>query len=179
MPRNIQTGSIKRKSNIAESMNSSDETESTSFQSASSRTNQIYNQRSSSRFNNAPTRRSPEKRLEIDRTSQRKRSRKQTKPMHYSVPNAIKEIKRLQMSTNRLIPLAPFMRLVREIVHKYKPNCRMTPSSIECLQEASEIYLIQLLEDSYRCTLHRQRVTLGPTDIQLVRHLRGLKDPGN
>lgn len=103
--------------------------------------------------------------------------RKQRQPTR--VPNAIGEIKKLQESTKTIIPLAPFMRLVREIFLKFKPDARLTPSAIGCLQESAEMYIVQLLEDSYKCTLHRQRITLGPSDIQLVRILRGLRDPGN
>ena len=41
------------------------------------------------------------------------------------------------------------------------------------LQEATEAYLIQLLEDSNLCTIHAKWVTIVPKDMQLVRRIQG------
>lgn len=84
-----------------------------------------------------------------------------------------RDIARLRMTWNLLIPKACFCRLVREILFSVSSDqMRMTPDSLTALQEASELYVTQFLEDSYMCTLHRQRVTLMPVDLQLVRALR-------
>ena len=45
--------------------------------------------------------------------------------------------------------------------------------AIMALQEASEAYLVGLLEDSNLCTVHAKRVTIMPKDIQLARRIRG------
>ena len=41
------------------------------------------------------------------------------------------------------------------------------------LQEATEAYLIQLLEDSNLCAIHAKRVTILPKDMHLARRIRG------
>ena len=89
---------------------------------------------------------------------------------------ALREIRRYQKSTELLIRKAPFARLVREIVQdEYGQNhsYRFQRSAIEALQEASEAYLVGLLEDSNLCAIHARRVTIMPKDIQLARRIRG------
>jgi histone H3/H4 len=49
---------------------------------------------------------------------------------------------------------------------------RITPQAFAALQEATETYVVNLLEDSYRATLNRGQVTLQVKDIELVRLLR-------
>uniref|UniRef100_A0A499FSM6 Histone domain-containing protein n=1 Tax=Anopheles arabiensis TaxID=7173 RepID=A0A499FSM6_ANOAR len=85
----------------------------------------------------------------------------------------LKEMLRLQLSWHHLIPKASFGRLVRELFdHRY----RITPQALEALHEATEVFLVQLFEDAYKCCLHRARVTLSPKDIELVIILRrGIK----
>uniref|UniRef100_A0A6E8VT15 Histone domain-containing protein n=1 Tax=Anopheles coluzzii TaxID=1518534 RepID=A0A6E8VT15_ANOCL len=85
----------------------------------------------------------------------------------------LKEMLRLQLSWHHLIPKASFGRLVRELFdHRY----RITPQALEALHEATEVFLVQLFEDAYKCCLHRARVTLAPKDIELVIILRrGIK----
>ena len=41
------------------------------------------------------------------------------------------------------------------------------------LQEASEAYLIGLLEDTNLCAMHAKRVTIMPRDMALARRIRG------
>jgi histone H3 len=45
------------------------------------------------------------------------------------------------------------------------------------LQEAAEIYLAEVFEDSYRVTIHARRVTLLPKDMRLVLRIRGESRP--
>lgn len=89
---------------------------------------------------------------------------------------ALKEIKLYQRSTHLLIRRGPFARLVRELLltrHPRGVEFRWQKAAIECLQEASEAYLVHLLSDAYLCSLHAKRVTLMPRDIQLIKRLRG------
>ncbi|XP_059608617.1 histone H3-like [Phlebotomus argentipes] len=89
-----------------------------------------------------------------------------------------REIMHYQKSTQKLIPKAPFGRLVRETLQSSgHGDFRITAVCFDALQEAAEMYLTQLLEDAYRCTLFRRCVTLHPKDIQLVRYIRGGWDP--
>lgn len=112
-----------------------------------------------------------------------KKQRKSYKNTTYSIVNgkrrylpgarALKEIRQYQASTDLLIPRAPFMRLIREIGYKLKPDLRWQPGAVLCLQEAAEAYLVSMFEDAYRCTIHAKRVTIMPKDIHLAMRLRG------
>lgn len=103
-------------------------------------------------------------------TSQQPHSRKQKTPGQLKM---LQEIIRLQSTVNNIIPKMCFARVIREILAEYSCRAlRVTPDMLFCLQEAAEIYLVQLFEDSYRCTIHRDRVTLIPKDMQLACLLR-------
>ena len=53
---------------------------------------------------------------------------------------------------------------------------RWTVGAVDALHEASEDYLITLLEDANLLAIHTKHVTLQPRDIQLARRIRGDKD---
>ena len=78
---------------------------------------------------------------------------------------ALREIKRLQRSTDLLIPRLPFQRIVKEITHKINNDLRFSAQGLLALQEASESFVTGLFEDSYMCTVHAKRVTLMPADM--------------
>ena len=95
----------------------------------------------------------------------------------------LKEIRKLQRSTNLLIRKKPFVRLVREIAQ----NCpgtafnaasewRFKPEAIKALQVACEDFLTELDEDSNLCAIHAKRVTLQPEDMKLAVKLRRDED---
>lgn len=89
---------------------------------------------------------------------------------------ALREIKKLQKSTDLLMRKLPFARLVREIVQEEFGNeaeYRWQSVAILALQEASEAYLVHLLEDTNLCAIHAKRVTIMQKDIHLARRLRG------
>ena len=86
---------------------------------------------------------------------------------------ALREIRRYQSSSNLLIPKLPFQRLVREIAQDFKTDIRFQSAALLALQEASEAYLVQLLEDSNLCAIHAGRVTIKPVDMQIARRIRG------
>lgn len=52
-------------------------------------------------------------------------------------------------------------------------NMRWRPSALLALQEAAEVYLVGLFEDSNLCAVHTKRVTLMSRDIRLAMRLRG------
>lgn len=98
------------------------------------------------------------------------RNRKQKIPTNL---NVLKEIHRLQGTVHNLIPKLSFGRLIREVLSEYSHrSLKVTPQMLECLQESAEVYLMQVFSDSYRCTLHRGRVTLIPKDMELALMLR-------
>ena len=66
-----------------------------------------------------------------------------------------------------------------ELTGAEKETCfvpRWTTGAVDALHEASEDYLITLLEDANLLVIHARCVTLQPRDIQLARRIRGDKD---
>ena len=86
---------------------------------------------------------------------------------------ALKEIKRLQKTTDLLIKRRPFQALVREIAQEFKADIRFQSSALQALQEAAEAYLTLLFEDTNLAAIHGNRVTIMPRDMNLARQLRG------
>ena len=86
---------------------------------------------------------------------------------------ALREIRKYQKSTELLIHKLPFQRLVREIAQDLLTDMHFQSTAILALQEASEAYLVGLLEDTNLCAIHAKRVTIMPKDIQLARRIRG------
>ncbi|KRX20601.1 histone H3-like centromeric protein A [Trichinella nelsoni] len=83
------------------------------------------------------------------------------------------EIKKLQQSTDLLIPKAPFLRLLKDVLHKVSPAAdHVQRLAVAALHEALEAFLVHLMEDSYLLTLHAGRVTLMLPDMRLALALR-------
>lgn len=94
---------------------------------------------------------------------------------------ALADIKRLQNSTDMLIPKTRFHRLVREITQHVTENKSDEPMKYQvgallALQEAAEAYLVYLFEDTNLCCIHARRVTIMPRDIHLARRIRNERD---
>ena len=85
---------------------------------------------------------------------------------------ALRDIRKYQKSTEFLIPRLPFRRLIKEMIQR-KGDFRMQTSAAEALQEASEAYLVNVLEDANLCAIHSKRVTIMPKDIALTMVIRG------
>ncbi|KAL6781702.1 HTV1 [Auxenochlorella protothecoides x Auxenochlorella symbiontica] len=87
---------------------------------------------------------------------------------------ALREIRKFQRTTDMLIPKLPFARLTREISNEMSPEpFRWTAEALLALQEASEDFIVHLLEDTNLCAIHAKRVTIMPKDLQLARRIRG------
>ena len=87
---------------------------------------------------------------------------------------ALHEIWQFQKSTELLIWKLSFLQLVHEIaleVGRY--DLCFQGSAIICLQEATEAYIVSLMEDANLCTIHAKRVTIMPKDIQLAHCICG------
>ena len=74
---------------------------------------------------------------------------------------ALKEIRRYQKSTELLIRKLPFQRLVHEIANDIDVcpahlhgKIRFQSAAVMALQEASEVYLVGLFEDTNLCAIH-------------------------
>ena len=86
---------------------------------------------------------------------------------------ALRQIRKYQKTTELLVPKMPFKRLVREITQDFKTDLRYQSTAILALQEASEAYIVGLMEDTNLCGIHAKRVTIQPKDVQLARRIRG------
>ena len=85
---------------------------------------------------------------------------------------ALMEIRQYQKSVEFLTRKFPFQRLVQEIAQEFNTDLRFTSDAIFALQEASEVYLVNLMEDGNLCTIHRGRITISPKDFNLVMRMR-------
>ena len=66
-----------------------------------------------------------------------------------------------------------------ELTEAEKERCfvpRWIVGAVDALHEASEDYLVTLLEDANLLAIHAKHVTLQPRDIRLSRRIRGDKD---
>lgn len=86
---------------------------------------------------------------------------------------ALREIHRYQKSTDLLVHKLPFQRLVRELAQDFNTDVRFRSPALLALQEASEAYLVGLLEDTNLCPIHGKRVTIMPKDVRLANRIRG------
>ena len=86
---------------------------------------------------------------------------------------ALREIRKYQKSTDLLIRKRPFHMLVREIAQGIREDLRFQSLAVLALQEAAEMILVHLFEDTNRCAIHAKRVTILPRDMALARRIRG------
>ncbi len=82
---------------------------------------------------------------------------------------ALHEIRKYQKSMDLLLCKLPFQRCVREVTQDVHCGMRYQATALAASQEASEAYLIGLLEDTNLCAIHARRVTIMPKDLQLSR----------
>ncbi|KAF3825510.1 hypothetical protein GH733_005492, partial [Mirounga leonina] len=66
---------------------------------------------------------------------------------------ALRAIRRYQKSSELLIRILPFQRLVREIAQDFKTDLRFQSAAIGALQEASEAYLVGLFDAINLCAI--------------------------
>ena len=104
---------------------------------------------------------------------------KQKAKHHYRLgTRALMEIRQYQKLVEFFIRKLPFHRLVREIAQEFSTDLRFTSYAIFALQEASEVYLVNLMEDGNLYTIHRGQITISPKDFNLVMRMRGrMGDP--
>jgi histone H3 len=89
---------------------------------------------------------------------------------------ALREIRQYQKSTTMLLRKLPFRRLVREILQD-TVNLRanfIQREAFNVLQEATEAYMVGLMQDANLCAIHAKRTTLLPIDMALANRIRGL-----
>ena len=87
---------------------------------------------------------------------------------------ALREIRKYQKSTDLLIAKLPFARVVKEISFRVaREPTRWTAEAMMALQEATEDFMVHLMEDTNLCAIHAKRVTIQVKDMQLARRIRG------
>jgi histone H3/H4 len=101
---------------------------------------------------------------------------------------ALREIRKQQKSTDNVIPLAPFSKLVKEIAHEQPHSVRLVNDStnskykgvkfqrgaLNALLNASESYLVKFLEMAYNISISNKRVTLMTRDTKVIKNLVGI-----
>lgn len=85
---------------------------------------------------------------------------------------ALQEIRKLQDSTNLVIPKAAFSRLVKGIAQSMNPEIRIGACALQAIQEAAESYMISVFEDTQLCAIHAKRVTAMEQDMKLTMRIR-------
>ena len=85
---------------------------------------------------------------------------------------ALREIRKYQKSTDLLLLKLPFQRLAREIAQNVRGDLRFQATALAASQEASEAFLVGLMEDTNLCAIHARRVTIMPKDLQLSQRIR-------
>ena len=99
---------------------------------------------------------------------------KQKKRKYRPGTRPLMEIWHYQKSVEFLIRKLPFQRVVREVAQNLGviDDLRFTPEAIFALQEASEVFLVNLMEDSNLCTIHHGRITITLKDYHLVMRMQ-------
>ena len=82
--------------------------------------------------------------------------------------NALHEIKKYQNTTDLLIKIRPFLRLVKGIAYSYNTELKFQRAAIEALQEGSEAFLVKLFDLTGMFATHANRVTILRKDVRLA-----------
>ena len=98
-----------------------------------------------------------------------------TKKPHRYRPGtvAIREIKKLQNTTHKLLPRAAVVRCIREESNNYLSGVRSTMQADDALIEMLEDYLVGLFDDSGALAAHAKRQTIKPKDLFRAFKMRG------
>ena len=93
-------------------------------------------------------------------------------PQKYNLSiNALHEIKKYQDTTDLLIRIKPFLRLVKKIAYSYNTELKFQRAAIEALQEGSEAFLVLFFDLTNILATHANRVTILQRDIRLAKYI--------
>lgn len=95
----------------------------------------------------------------------------------------VKEISKARITVQqRMIPMAPFSRLVKDILQRCaewsglsNSDYRVTREFLDCLHCATEIYLTQYFEDLNFLALHAKRVTIMKGDHEKLHQIKRVR----
>jgi len=85
----------------------------------------------------------------------------------------IREIRRMQKSTDLIFNINSFQLLVQELGQDLRMELYFTAEAMECIQTYAENYLFDLTQCAYLNAMHSRRRLLQPMDMELARRLRG------
>ena len=88
-----------------------------------------------------------------------------------SATKSLRQIRRMQKTTNLLIPRASFQREIRSILSSYAVD-RISTTALYSIQLSAEDHLIDLFSSAVLAAIHAGRVTLFPSDMLLTLRLR-------
>ena len=98
-------------------------------------------------------------------TTKTKKKRASSSSSSKSRAKALREIKNEQNSTTRVIPLAPFQRLVQEIANESVEGMRFRREAIEALQIEAEEVVTSMFQGANLIAMKCGRETLHADDI--------------
>eukprot|EP00811_Abedinium_folium_P012761 NODE_21848_length_734_cov_3.082372.p1 GENE.NODE_21848_length_734_cov_3.082372~~NODE_21848_length_734_cov_3.082372.p1 ORF type:complete len:150 (+),score=42.96 NODE_21848_length_734_cov_3.082372:41-451(+) len=114
----------------------------------------------------------------VQKLTERQRS-KRVRPKHTPHGKILDDIKHYQATTKLLIPKLSFQNLVRGVMHGLQEArganasaARIESQALLALQEAAEVFLVGVFEDSYILAVHCKRVTLMLPDMRLAVRIR-------
>jgi len=81
---------------------------------------------------------------------------------------ALREIRRFQKDTHCLIPKASIERVIREVLHSIKADCRITSEGVNALRESSEYFLSEVQRRTNALTLFKDTVTITPGAMRMA-----------
>ena len=84
---------------------------------------------------------------------------------------ALWQIRRYQRSTELLCRKLCVARLVREVTQDFKVELCFQVTVLLAIQEATEAWLVRLIEDMNLCAINAKHVMIQPRDLTLVRKI--------
>ena len=114
------------------------------------------------------------------RERERAKKRKEMRDAGEEVPKArnkpgtvaLRNIRKLQKSTDLIIPKANFKRVAQEIMQEFRTDARFGADALSLLQTVVETYMVDVLEDTNLCAIHANRQVIMPKDVYLARRIR-------
>jgi len=95
-----------------------------------------------------------------------KKERKKRRKKH-----AIREIRKLQNSTDPVLAKSSLRRVIRETAHATKPDVRFEKNALYALQEATESFMHDFFTTAMDLVVHRGGITLEEKDTTLVKRM--------
>lgn len=84
---------------------------------------------------------------------------------------ALREIRKMQRTTELVIPQMVFKRMVKGIVNSIDATIRCESVAIKALQEATESFLIKRFQDANDCAILANRNTITARDMDLAKNI--------